>query len=101
VVEANVLRKLATTHIESPTSLIRSLAASADRPRTRPEKGSTGSMYRFQLYRDTASEYRWRLLAPNGRIIADSGEGYVDRGGAKRAAENVRQRIGAAVVEDA
>jgi len=29
----------------------------------------------FVLYR-SGFEYRWRLRATNGRIIADSGEGY-------------------------
>jgi len=31
---------------------------------------------RFHVYKDRAGEWRWRLLAGNNRIIADSGEGY-------------------------
>lgn len=31
---------------------------------------------KFQVYRDKAGEWRWRLRAKNGRIVADSGEGY-------------------------
>jgi len=31
------------------------------------------------LYRDTAGGWRWRLIAGNGRIIADSGESYLHR----------------------
>ena len=34
---------------------------------------------RFTVYRDAAGEWRWRLVATNGRTIADSGEGYVNR----------------------
>lgn len=30
----------------------------------------------FHLYRDKQENYRWRLRARNGRIIADCGEGY-------------------------
>jgi uncharacterized protein YegP (UPF0339 family) len=30
----------------------------------------------FHLYRDKRGEFRWRLRARNGRIIADGGEGY-------------------------
>ncbi|HEX8119073.1 MAG TPA: DUF1508 domain-containing protein [Pyrinomonadaceae bacterium] len=30
----------------------------------------------FQVYQDAAGEWRWRLVAGNGRIVADSGEGY-------------------------
>lgn len=33
----------------------------------------------FKLYKDAASQWRWRLIAANGRIIADSGEGYVNK----------------------
>lgn len=57
-------------------------------------------MWKFQVYEDNAGEFRWRLKAPNGQIIADSGEGYYNRSGAKRAAENVRQRIANAPIED-
>lgn len=32
---------------------------------------------RFEKYVDGQGYWRWRLLASNGRIIADSGEGYV------------------------
>jgi uncharacterized protein len=31
---------------------------------------------RFQKYVDTLGYWRWRLVAANGRVIADSGEGY-------------------------
>jgi uncharacterized protein YegP (UPF0339 family) len=33
----------------------------------------------FHLYKDAAGEWRWRLLAGNKRIVADSGEGYKNR----------------------
>lgn len=32
-----------------------------------------------QLYKDSKGEWRWRLLADNGRTLADSGEGYEHR----------------------
>lgn len=31
---------------------------------------------KFFVYQDIAGKWRWRLLAGNGRIIADSGQGY-------------------------
>jgi uncharacterized protein YegP (UPF0339 family) len=37
----------------------------------------------FQLYRDTAGYWRWTLFAANGRKIADSGEGYVNKSDAE------------------
>jgi hypothetical protein len=33
----------------------------------------------FQVYEDAAGEWRWRLVAGNDEIIADSGEGYRDK----------------------
>jgi uncharacterized protein YegP (UPF0339 family) len=38
------------------------------------------------LYRGKGTQpYRWRLKAPNGRIIADSAEGYASVGALRRA----------------
>jgi uncharacterized protein YegP (UPF0339 family) len=31
---------------------------------------------KIQVYRDATGDWRWRLVASNGRIVADSGEGY-------------------------
>jgi uncharacterized protein YegP (UPF0339 family) len=33
------------------------------------------SGYRFVVFKDQAA-FRWRFVAPNGRIVAVSGEGY-------------------------
>lgn len=33
-------------------------------------------MNRMVIYVDRKGEWRWRLIAKNGRIVADSGEGY-------------------------
>jgi uncharacterized protein YegP (UPF0339 family) len=30
----------------------------------------------YVFYKDQKGEWRWRLVAANGRILADSGEGY-------------------------
>lgn len=35
---------------------------------------------RFVIYQDTTGEWRWRLLAANGQVIATAGEGYVHKG---------------------
>ena len=34
---------------------------------------------RFELYRDSAGGWRWRLRSQNGNVVADSAEGYVRR----------------------
>jgi uncharacterized protein len=33
----------------------------------------------YHVYQDRSQEWRWRLKAENGRIVADSGEGYQNR----------------------
>lgn len=33
-------------------------------------------MYTFEIYKDAKKEWRWRLKASNGKIIADSAESY-------------------------
>lgn len=34
---------------------------------------------RFYVYQDRAGEWRWRLYAANHRVLADSGEGYLNK----------------------
>ena len=43
------------------------------------------SVPHFEIYRDTAGDWRWRLRAANGRIVADSAEGYASRRNVLRA----------------
>ncbi len=35
--------------------------------------------YKFELWIDSAKEYRWRFLVPNGNITAVSSEGYKNK----------------------
>ncbi|WP_244605299.1 HVO_2922 family protein [Halorussus halobius] len=52
----------------------------------------------FEVYEDAAGEYRWRLVHRNGRILADSGEGYASRSNARRAVETVTATADSAAV---
>ena len=47
----------------------------------------------FEVYQDTAGEWRWRLVHRNGNILADSGEGYTRRNDANRAVERIQTGI--------
>ena len=42
------------------------------------------SIYKARFYQDNAGEWRWRVRAPNGKIVAASSEGYIT----KRASED-------------
>ncbi|WP_049922469.1 amphi-Trp domain-containing protein [Halopiger djelfimassiliensis] len=68
-------------------------AATGSEP-SKPERTS-----RFEIYRDRADEWRWRLVHWNGNIIADSGEGYASRHNAKRAARSVMRSAPTASIE--
>lgn len=56
---------------------------------------------KFEVYRDKKGEYRWRLLTSNGRIAADSGEGYTRREDAHRAIKTLLKDINDVVIVDA
>lgn len=43
----------------------------------------------LHLYQDASREWRWRLKARNGNILADSGEGYKR----KQAAVRIARRL--------
>jgi uncharacterized protein YegP (UPF0339 family) len=60
--------------------------------------GDDGAARRtFQVYRDEGGEWRWRLVAGNGQIIAVSGEGYRERRDCLHGVELVKDSKEAAV----
>lgn len=50
----------------------------------------------FEIYQDKAGEWRWRYRARNGRIMADSAEGYASNRNAFRALERFAELLGLA-----
>ena len=46
---------------------------------------------KFELYRSSNGEYRWRLRATNGQVIATGGEGYSSKAAAQSAIESVKR----------
>jgi uncharacterized protein YegP (UPF0339 family) len=56
---------------------------------------------KIEIYEDKALEWRWRLRAPNGRILADGAEGYSTKAGVRRSVANfVKYLIAAVPVEE-
>lgn len=45
---------------------------------------------KFELYADKSEEFRWRLKAGNGKILATSGEGYKAKADAKKGITRIR-----------
>ena len=54
---------------------------------------------KFEIFKDSKEEYRFRLKAPNGEIIATS-EGYTTKDNCKKGIEAVRKYAPIAEVED-
>lgn len=44
----------------------------------------------FEYYRDKKDEWRWRLVASNNKVVADSGEGYESENAVKEAIGRIR-----------
>ncbi|MGA0608815.1 YegP family protein [Caldimonas sp. KR1-144] len=53
---------------------------------------------KFEIYRDAAGRWRWRLKARNGEIIADPGFGYSRKAGALAAIKRL-QRVDLSLVK--
>jgi uncharacterized protein YegP (UPF0339 family) len=47
---------------------------------------------KFIIYKDRKKQFRWRLVAKNGNIIADSGEGYTRKRSVHKAIVLLRKR---------
>lgn len=49
--------------------------------------------YTVDVYRDRRGKYRWRFRAPNGNVMADSGQGYARRSQARAAFRRMRELL--------
>jgi len=59
----------------------------------------TTPMPKYEIYKDAAGKYRWRLKAPNGEIIAVS-EAYESKDGCKNGIYSVKQNAPKAELVD-
>ena len=53
---------------------------------------------KFELFKDVKGEFRWRLVASNGQIIASGGEGYKAKESAKAGIESVKKNAPSAEI---
>jgi len=54
---------------------------------------------RFELYRDSAGGWRWRLRSQNGNVVADSAEAYVRREDCEHGIDLVKGSATAPIVD--
>jgi len=57
------------------------------------------SLARFEVFRDRADEWRWRLVHRNGNVIADGGEGYASKQNALKGLRSVRRNAPGAEID--
>jgi uncharacterized protein YegP (UPF0339 family) len=57
------------------------------------------SNWNFHTYKDRAGEWRWQLVSSNGRIVADSGEGYSSLQAVRDAAQRVKDNAPSATID--
>lgn len=62
-------------------------------------KTMTTPMPKFELYKDAAGKFRWRLKAPNGEIIGMS-EAYESKDGCKNGINSVKTNAPKAEIVD-
>jgi uncharacterized protein YegP (UPF0339 family) len=55
---------------------------------------SAESKLKFEIYKDKSDEFRFRLKAGNGEVLATSGEGYKQKASAKNAIESLQKDPG-------
>lgn len=48
---------------------------------------------KFEIYKDSAGEYRWKLKARNGKILAVSSEGYKKKQTMLRIIESIKRAV--------
>lgn len=54
------------------------------------EAGDKGKL-KFEIYKDKASEFRWRLVGADGATVAGSGQGYTTKQSCKDGVESVKK----------
>ncbi|WP_049902766.1 HVO_2922 family protein [Halococcus agarilyticus] len=63
------------------------------------EATAAESLARFEVFRDRADEWRWRLVHRNGNVIADGGEGYASKQNALKGLRSVRRNAPGARID--
>lgn len=53
---------------------------------------------KFEIYKDSRGEFRWRFVSSNGRIIADGSEGYSSESNALNGINIIKENASVAKV---
>lgn len=58
-------------------------------------------MAKFEIYQDGAGDYRWRFQSNSGKVLAVSGEGYINRANCEHAIILIKRETSQAMITDA
>ena len=58
-------------------------------------------MAKFEIYQDSAGDYRWRFQSNNGKILAVSAEGYINRANCEHGIILIKRETSQAAITDA
>jgi uncharacterized protein YegP (UPF0339 family) len=72
----------------------------APRPAVAHQPADKKSAATFEVYKDKAGEYRWRLRTTNTQVIAASGQGYSSKRACEEGIESVKKNAPDAAVEE-
>jgi uncharacterized protein YegP (UPF0339 family) len=68
--------------------------AAAAEPFQVAQKDKSSGKLAFEIYQDARSEWRWRLLAANGKNIGTSGQGYKQKASLTSTIDRIRKDAG-------
>jgi uncharacterized protein YegP (UPF0339 family) len=74
--------------------------ADAQKGVERLKQEAAGDKLKFEVYEDKGKEFRWRLKAASGQVVAASGAAYKAKGDAEKAIEAIKKGAAKAEVED-
>ena len=75
-------------------------AANAQDKKDKDKKSAVASTAVFELYKDTADEFRFRLKTGDGVLLATSGKGYKTKADCQKVIDTIKNTVGRAKVED-
>jgi uncharacterized protein YegP (UPF0339 family) len=67
----------------------------------RETSGALAGGLTFEIYKDAKQEFRWRLKASNGQVIATSGQGYKSKADCRHGIEVIQKEAAEAKVIEA
>ena len=89
------MKRLTLALLVATAATLGGFGALAQAPKEKKEKTLT-----FEVYKDAKGEFRWRLKATNGELIANSGEGYKAKADCTHAIDLIKEGASKATTDD-